>query len=234
MKYTDILPNPGKSLTIDVDGQTIARLPIRTKVIVPDDDIETILREAVGGCLIPGDIVCISEKAVAITERRSFFIRDIKPSRMARLLCRFVKKTPHGIGLGMPETMELALREVGAPLIMLAAAAAAVTKPLGIRGVFYRVAGRKAAAIDGPTPNTLPPYNECATLSPANPRRTARDMAAMLGHPVAIVDANDLGVEVLGSSDGVNSSFVCKAFRDNPLGQSSEQTPIAILRVVNP
>ena len=41
--------------------------------------------------------------------------------------------------------------EVGAPRILLAAAASAVTKPFGVHGVFYRVAGPQAKAIDGPT-----------------------------------------------------------------------------------
>lgn len=75
---------------------------------------------------------------------------------MARWLSRFVTRTPAGIGIGSPVTMELALREVGIARILLAAAAAC-TRPLGIRELFYRIAGRKVAAIDGPTPYTLPP-----------------------------------------------------------------------------
>ena len=49
---------------------------------------------------------------------------------------------------------------------------------------------------------------------------------------VAIVDANDIGVVVLGSSDGVDRPLVRNLFRDNPLGQKSEQTPFALLRRV--
>ena len=99
----------------------------------------------------------------------------------------------YGIGLGSAETMELAIREVGAPRILLAAAASAITRPFGIHGLFYRVAGPQATAIDGPTSYTIPPYNEAATLGPKDPNGAARAIAAALDAPVAIIDANDAG-----------------------------------------
>jgi hypothetical protein len=98
--------------------------------------------------------------------------------------------------------------------------------------MFYRVAGRNVAAIDGPTPYTLPPYNRYASLAPRNPNKVAQTLADELGVPVAIVDANDLGVEVLGASRGLNRALVVEMFRDNPLGQGSQQTPLCILRRV--
>jgi len=49
---------------------------------------------------------------------------------------------------------------------------------------------------------------------------------------VAIIDANDLGVNVLGVSEGGDRAFVRAVFKDNPLGQSGEQTPMAIVRGV--
>ena len=33
-------------------------------------------------------------------------MKDIKPRPLAKFLCKFVLKTPYGIGLGIPETME--------------------------------------------------------------------------------------------------------------------------------
>jgi len=128
--------------------------------------------------------------------------------------------------------MELAIREVGAPRILLAAAASAVTKPFGIHGVFYRLAGPQARAIDGPTGYTIPPYNEAATLGPKDPAAVARGIAATVGAPVAIIDANDAGCAVLGASPGVDRRFVMRLFADNPLGQAREQTPICLVREV--
>ncbi|MFN7016755.1 MAG: hypothetical protein ACK4P5_06280 [Fimbriimonadales bacterium] len=113
-----------------------------------------------------GDIAVITEKLVAICQGRAYSVASILPRPLARGLSWFVTRTPAGIGIGSPVTMELALREAGVLRILLAAAVAACTRPLGIRGLFYRIAGRKVAAIDGPTPYTLPPYNQYACLAP--------------------------------------------------------------------
>jgi hypothetical protein len=102
-----------------------------------------------------------------------------------------------------------------------------------MHGLFYRIAGPQAAAIDGPTSYTIPPYNESATLGPRDPDGAARRLAAALDKPVAVIDANDAGVNVLGASPGVDRRLVRRLFADNPLGQSREQTPIAVVRRVD-
>ncbi len=226
----DLSPNPGKELNRTARGQVWARYPIRTHVVQPGENIADVVKQYAAAHLRQGDILAISEKVVAICQRRAFPVDDLHPRPLARWLSRFVTKTPHGIGIGSPVTMELALREAGVWRILLAAAVAAITKPLGIRGVFYRISGRSVAAIDGPTPYTLPPYNRYASLAPKNPGKVAQSLADDLGVPVAIVDANDLGVEVLGASRGVDRTLVVELFRDNPLGQGSQQTPLCILR----
>jgi hypothetical protein len=88
------------------------------------------------------------------------------------------------------------------------------------------------AAIDGPTSYTIPPYNESATLGPSDPDGAARRLAAAVDRPVAVIDANDAGCNVLGASPGVDRQLVRRLFADNPLGQAREQTPIAIVRRV--
>ena len=108
----------------------------------------------------------------------------------------------------------------------------AVTKPLGTHGLFYRIAGPQAAAIDGPTSYTIPPYNQAATLGPSDPHGAARAIAARIGRAVAVIDANDAGCNVLGMSPGVDRRFVSRLFADNPLGQAREQTPICVVREV--
>ena len=113
-------------------------------------------------------------------------------------------RTASGIGLGIPATMELAIREAGEARILGATAAAAVTKPFGVKGVFYRVAGPAVRAIDGPTRGTIPPYDGHAKMGPEDPEGVARDLATALGVGVAIIDANDIGVNVLGVSSGVD------------------------------
>jgi asparagine synthase (glutamine-hydrolysing) len=236
-------PNPGRHLfaVAGTDRATYARIPVRSPVVVPGDDIVTIIEKAlVDHDLKDGDMVAVSEKAVAVSQGRSFPVDQVRPSALARLLARFVGKTPVGIGLGMPQTMQLAIEEVGAFRILLAAFAAAFTRPLRIRGVFYRVAGARAAAIDGPTPGTIPPYNTHAKKAPADPegvaRRFAESLSAQAGVTVgaAVIDANDIGVTILGASAGVDRGLLVELLRDNPLGQGHQQTPIALIRRVGP
>jgi F420-0:gamma-glutamyl ligase len=197
------------------------------------DDAAEVVRRYAGSLADDVRLVAVSERMVAITQGRSYPMDQIRAGRLARLLVRYVTRPGYGIGLGTPETMQLAIDEVGAPRILLAAAASAVTKLFGVHGVFYRVAGRQAAAIDGPTSYTIPPYNKAATLGPRAPDAAARTIAAAVGVPIAIIDANDAGCAVLGASPGIDRRFVQRLFADNPLGQAGEQTPICVVREVS-
>lgn len=231
---TAAAPNPGKSLFLVAGGAIYGRVPVKTKLVESGDDIVAVVSEALAGRQRGGDIIAISEKIVAISQGRSFPVASIKPSKMARFLAHFVRKTPSGIGLGIPETMELAIREVGLTRILIACGVTAVTRVFGLRGLFYRIVGPQAAAIDGPTPGTIPPYNTHAKLAPKDPDQVAERIANALGADiqVAIVDANDLGVNILGHTQGVDPAVVTRLFIDNPLGQGRQQTPIALLRKV--
>lgn len=225
-------PNEGRELHATLNGVVYARQPVRTHLVTDADDASAVLTRYASPLAADVRLVAVSERMVAITQARSFPMDRIRPGWLARFLVRFVTRPGYGIGLGTPQTMELAIREVGAPRILLAAAVAAVTKPIGIHGLFYRIAGRQAAAIDGPTSYTIPPYNQAATLGPRRPDAAARELAAAIGTPVAIIDANDAGCAVLGASPGLDRRFVERLFADNPLGQAREQTPIAIVREV--
>ena len=226
-----VQPNQGKRLTIELDGVAYARYPLRTPLVGEGDDVVSVVRDAAQPYLVAGDIVVVSEKIVAIAQGRAFPIDQIRPSFWARLLSRFVSRPGWGIGLGSAETMELAVREAGLARILMAAALAFVPRLFGVKGLFYIIAGKNINAIDGPTPNTIPPYNRYAKLPPKDPQRVARAISAALsGAPVAIIDANDIGQRVLGTSEGVDRRAVEKLFADNPLGQGAEQTPVAIVR----
>lgn len=226
--------NAGKALTVTLDGATYARIPIRTRVVMPGDDLDAFVREYADGKTQPGDILFVTEKIVAITQGRSFLVEDITPRRLAFFLSKYVTRTPYGIGLGMPETMEMALRECGTPRILLAAAVAAVTKAFGRKGDFYRIAGDKARAIDGPTGGTIPPYNKAVVLGPDRPREVALRLKALIGTgaEVAVVDINDLGGNILGSTlDKTGEKRLVAILKDNPLGQGHQSTPLGIVRV---
>ena len=227
--------NAGKALTVQVDGKSYARIPIRTRVVMPGDDLDAFIREYAADLVRTGDLLFVTEKIVAITQGRSYLVEDIKPRKLAFFLSKYVTRTPYGIGLGMPETMEMALRECGTPRILFAAAVSAVTKAFGRKGDFYRIAGDKARAIDGPTSGTIPPYNKAVVLGPERPREVAQHLRDLLGGvpQVAVVDINDLGGNILGSTvSKAEEKRLVAILKDNPLGQGHESTPLGIIREV--
>ena len=223
--------NPGKQLVRTVDGVDYQRIPVKTHLITNTDDMADVVVRYAKDRMQEGDILFISEKAVACTQNRAIPMEDIKPRKLAVTLSRYVTKTPAGIGLGIPETMEMALQECGTLRILFAAFCSVIGKLLRRKGWFYIVAGPKARGIDGPTEGTIPPYDHYVVLTPADPMGTSKKLAQALGHPVAIVDINDLGANILGFSEKEPSmDQIAKILGDNPLGQSSESTPMGIIR----
>ncbi len=216
---------------IAVGQRTFRRLLVRTPMIHQGTDLEEMLRSLVRPWLEPSDLLVMSEKVVAISQGRLAKGDDIAVRPLAHFLSARVMKSPHGLGHRNPLVMEMALREAGTARILLAAAVGGLTKRLlGRSGDFYRVAGRRVAAIDGTNRVTIPPYGDYVVLMPTDPEGTARRFAAAAGGELAIVDVNDVGAEVLGASAGVDRELVRQVTRDNPLGQGHQQTPVGIVR----
>jgi hypothetical protein len=226
-------PNPDRVLHASLDGTVYARHPVRTHLVTEADDATAVVERYVSPLPEGTVLVAVSERMVAITQGRSYPMTSIRPGRLARFLVRFVTRPGYGIGLGTAETMQLAISEVGAPRILLAAVVSGITKPFGVHGLFYRIAGRQAAAIDGPTSYTIAPYNQAATLGPKDPTQAARAISEAIGAPVAVIDANDAGCNALGLTRDLERRFVERLFADNPLGQAGEQTPICVVRRVD-
>jgi len=223
-------------MIIKVENKEYDRIPIRTHLIDKTDEILDVVEKYATSKIQKDDILFISEKAVAVTQSRSFFVTDINPSKMATFISKFVTRSPYGIGLGMPETMEMAIRECGLPKILLASVVGGFTKKvLGRSGDFYRIAGPKARSIDGPTSGTIPPLNKCVVLGPENPDKVAKSIEDKFNVQCLIIDANDLGQDILGFSNKTlknNVHYYEKLISDNPLGQGHQQTPMGLIREV--
>jgi hypothetical protein len=216
--------------SLAVHGQRFQRWVVRTHLIRPGERLVSALAPYLEGRLETGDLLVVGEKIVAIAEGRAVLLRSVRPRWLARVLSRRVRPLGYGLGLRRPETMEMAMREVGPWRIVLAAAVAAVTRMAGRSGDFYRLAGRRVAAIDGPGPSTIAPYHRYIVLAPEHPREVARQLARRFRVGVAIVDVNDVGSEVLAESPGVDPRLVRALMQDNPMGQGAQRTPLAVLR----
>lgn len=220
-----------KPPVVEACGRSVRRIAVKTRVLNQGDDLIAAVREFAGPVLRPGDILTIAESPVAVTQGRAIPISRIRPGFWARLLWRFVKKVPYGIGLRSPWSMQCAIEEAGAPRIVRAALAGAWGKLRGRSGDFYRVAGPQVAMIDAAHTSGVKEFYDCVILGPREPEATAQALSEALGCPVAIVDANDIfGCKVVGASAGVDRALVEAAMRDNPAGQGGELTPIVVLR----
>ena len=103
-------------------------------------------------------------------------------------------------------------------------------KLVGSKGWFYRLAGEQARLIDDVTGST-PPYDQTIVLGPERSQELVEQLAAALGHGVAVVDVNDLGrVKVLASSRGCDEALLERALRPNPAGNANQRTPLVVVR----
>ncbi|TWJ12161.1 asparagine synthase (glutamine-hydrolysing) [Stackebrandtia albiflava] len=251
---SDFTPNEGKDL-VTADGRWV-RYPLRCDLVGKGDSVTGLagvrvarffagLPTADAAAVAPMTTaqrwyLFVSEKIVAISQGRSYFTWEIHPGWWARRLARHVVKTPYGIGLGDPTTMQLAIDEVGLGRILVAAVASAAGKAMGRRGLFYDIVGPSVRAIDGPTEYSAYPANVSAKLAPADPSGVARrisaalratlpdDVIARFGGTV-VIDANDIGRNILGHDTGLSEPALTAAFADNPLGQGRQQTPLAVV-----
>jgi len=202
-------------------------LPIRTPLLRPGDDPVKLIITQVGPIKRPGDIICIAETALAIMQGRLAYVEDITPRLLARKLnCIFEMNS----SMSSVYSLEMAFREIGVAKMLWAMAAGIVGKARGIDGEFYRLAGRAVATIDDCT-GTLPPYDKCVVLGPADLGTVVKQIARDTGMEVAVVDANDLGrVDILASTCPGRNSYIVDSLKTNPQGNADEQTPLILLR----
>jgi F420-0:gamma-glutamyl ligase-like protein len=222
---------------VEVDGVRFERHPIKTHVVLPGEPLGPVVEQYGLPLLQHGDWFFMTEKMVAGSQGRATRVEDVKPRPLAVYLAKRVVRTPWGIGLGIPETMEMAIQEVGTPRILFAAAVSVVSKRLFKRtGDFYRIAGKKARGIDGPGYPTIPPYDEMVVLTAAKPYQVCREIKALLAThgtdvEVLLVDINDIGGNILGSTvSKADEALAVRILQDNPIGQGHESTPLGIIR----
>lgn len=209
----------------------VTLIPVRTKLITGKDNIEDLVDTFVRKFLQERDIVVIAESGLAISQGRAIPEDKIRVGIIAKLLWRYVEKVPYGVGLRSPESMQCAINEAGTLRILIAAFFSALTKPFGIKGIFYRIAGKKPAMIDAAHTTPIEPFDKCVILGPDKPDAVAQSLKARFGVEFAVMDVNDIGGSwVVGNSGGIPVRKLQEIMKINPLGQGEEMTPICIVR----
>lgn len=225
--------NPDRTLEVVLDGVTYVRYPVRTKLVQLGEDYMQVVREFAVPYAKPGDVMTLSEKMIGICQKRVVHESEVSASWLAKLIARFVIKYSDDVGWENPKKVQVAINEVGYPRTVLAVVVGGIMKFIFRKpGWYYVIMGRDVAAIDGFNPIAIPPFNEYATLAPANPDGVCNRIEAEFGIQTAIVDASNVAVHVLGRSNGLKFSDqeVSKLLAGNPSGQEDEQTPIMLIR----
>jgi F420-0:gamma-glutamyl ligase len=191
------------------------------------DDLVEIIADAVRGIARPGDVLAISETAVAIAQGEFVPAEYVRPSKLAYTLSR---RAGALATINQPESLQLVIDQVGTWRVIYAAIMHVLGRLRGKRGAFYEIMGEAITAIDGYT-GTLPPYERAIVFAPREPDAFSEAVFERTGVACVVVDANDLEkAKVLGASTGVDRANVECALLDNPHGNGDEQTPIVVLK----
>ncbi|SHJ98663.1 F420-0:Gamma-glutamyl ligase [Anaerobranca californiensis DSM 14826] len=225
-------PNEGKALYREVDGKNYARYAIKTHFITLGEDLDKIIEEYVIPHYQKGDIITLSEKIVALSQGDIIYKKDVKVTWLAKLLSKFVVKNQHCTGLRNVYKMQVAINIVGPVKILFAAIIAAIGKIFRIKGIFYKIIGNGISNLDGFNDEAYDYYADKGIFAPKNPERVCQRIKEKYDIDSMIVDANDLGVEILAFNKEIQDKgeLVRKLLKDNPAGQDREQTPIILIR----
>lgn len=225
-------PPAAQVTTVVVDGREFERTPVRTHLVHVKEPLVDVLRTYVTPIATPDDFLVVSEKVVAISQGRVIHRSLVRPGLLAKLIVRGVTPLKDDVGFSDPAKMQVAIIRAGWWRMLAATVLGGITRLFGRRGDFYRIAGNRVSEIDGFSHHTIKPFNEFAMLGPEDPPRDAQALEDETGWPVAIVDANNINVKVLGVSRRVPvpAAVVRQVVLDNPLGQDDERTPIIVVR----
>ena len=215
---------------VSVAGAKYLRLPLRTRWLDEADDLELALKEHLE-LARPGDTVGVSETVVIMLTGRTVDINTVQPGRLARMLAGYVRpRGEHARGLSVPEKMEYVIRTVGLWRVIAAAVGGALTRPLGMRGTFYRIAGPIARDVDG-GPHTAYEHVLLPALDTKVAQRICDDLERALDIGVSIVDLNDFGGSIRAVSPrSLPAETLASVLSDNPLGQHLTSTPFVLVR----
>ena len=229
----EFVANEGKSVEIEVSGDIYFRHAIQTKFITVNDSYLDIMKEYVAGIYREGDIISISEKIISICQNRTIKREDIKVGCLAKFLSKFAcQASSKGYGVGVPIKMQYAINKIGIMRILFASAAGGLFKAFGIKGVFYKIAGPEISGLDGFYDGAWEEYRDIGIEIPYGSAAVCNEIKRKLGISCMIVDANDLGQEILGKSDDIKlgDKTLKQMIRDNPAGQGQQRTPLILIR----
>jgi len=215
------------------DGRSYRRFAIQTHFVQRKESQIALAERYVTPLYQPGDVLAFGAKVMAMCTDSVRERKDVHPGFWASRLWRFAGINDTGVGMHEPHKLQLVIDICGLPRVLLAAAVSAVTRPFGVRGLFYRICGRGVGGIDGfYFRSSFEEYRELALINPDRPGELCDEIEQALGVPVVLMDSNDIDQNQLGKSKGVpwSDAQIQDALEDNPFGQGDELTPLILIR----
>ncbi len=215
------------------DGRQYARYAIQTHFVEVGESAAALVEQYVRPLYKPGDVLSFGAKMMCICVKSVRTRDQVKPGFWAKLLWRFAGINETGVGMHEPYKLQLVIDIVGLPRVLLAAFLSAVTRPFGVRVLFYKVCGKGVGGIDGfYFRSSFERYHTLALINPENSPELCEQLAKDTGIPVVLMDANDLQRDQLGKSSNMplSDAQLQDAMRDNPSGQGAELTPLILIR----
>jgi len=224
----------GKPVEIRVDGTNFKRHTIKTHFVKIGEDYLNLVNSYVLPLFQEGDVLSISEKIIALCQNKVVYKDDLKVGFWAKFLSKFASKNNHGVGVSNELKMAYCIKKAGLLKTIYAAIASAFGKIFGKRGVFYKIVGQEVAGLDGFYGNVFEEYGNYGIENPDKPFEVCKKIENKFNIPCMLVDANDLGQELLGYSPKMKELYTEKQMlgmiKDNPAGQGKNCTPFVLIR----
>ena len=226
--------NDNKKVTIQVGERYFARNAIQTHFVNIGEDYIELVKKYVLPLYQEGDILSISEKIIALCQKRVVYKKDMHLSWLAKFLCKFAMHSDAGVGVDSPWKMQFAIDHCGAFKVIWAAICAGVGKIFGKHGIFYDMVGQEITGLDGFYDHVFDVYGKFGIRIPDNSAGVCDEIFEATGVRAMIVDANDLTREILGHAKALEETEedLLGMIRDNPAGQSAQCTPFILIRPI--
>ena len=227
--------NEKKNVEIVSNGITYERHAIPTHFVEIGEDYIELIERYVKPIYEEGWLLSISEKIIALCQKRVVYKKDMKISFLAKFLSRFaMQHNSAGIGVGEVCKMQFAIDHAGAWRVFWAAVCAGFGKLMGKRGVFYEMVGQEVAGLDGFYDHCFDVYGEFGIRLPENPDAICEEIWEKFGIKMMIVDANNLAQELLGKCKALDETEedLMGMIADNPCGNGTQLTPFALIREI--
>ena len=218
-----------KIKVIQID-KTCEAIAIKTNLLGAfDEPIQTIK----GYCkdiIKKGDILVIGETPLAIMQGRYLSPKVLDYNFYTKILCYFFHPTS---SLATACGMQLLINKIGVTRITISLFIGFLFKLIGIKGIFYILAGKQSSLIDDISGTTIP-YDKTIVLGPKNPENICKEISSLLKIDSAIADVNDLGgVKILACSNQSIKKVLLHALKINPAGNDDQKTPILLIRRIS-